>query len=103
MFSQHYAESRGVPSCRAWKRVTEVYGPAKSRGILAAVRIIMMGNAYGVPIGSLLNRFRGRPDPRCSMIHELSILAVIPFFIIFAPLNALTAGLLRLPIIRCRN
>lgn len=75
MFAQHYAESRGSPSRGAQERIIAVYGLSRAKGILAAARMIMWGNAYGIPGSSFINRFRGRPDERSSLVYELSMIA----------------------------
>lgn len=49
MFAQHYADSRGKPTKETWDHIIESYGLTKSYGILGAIRVIMIGNAYGIP------------------------------------------------------
>ena len=58
MFAQHYADTRGKPSKDSWERITEVYGPSKAKGILGAIRIIMLANMYGIPLGSFIMLLR---------------------------------------------
>lgn len=70
MFAQHYAESNGKPESSAWIRIIEEYGP-RSRTILAALRTIMAGNAFGIPMGSLKGRFSGNADPRSTPGYEI--------------------------------
>lgn len=74
LFAQHYADSRGKPSLEAWNKVTETYGESLAKGILGAIRMIMIGNTFGIPIGSLKNRFKGKHDPRCSLSYELGMI-----------------------------
>lgn len=83
MFAQHYADHRGRPSKESWERIVEIYGLPKASGILGSIRIIMMGNAYGVPWSSFFNRFKGKPDKRSSLPYELSM---ILFSIICTPI-----------------
>jgi AhpD family alkylhydroperoxidase len=81
-FAQHYAESSANPDAEAWQRVVEFYGEEKAETILAYIKVIMMGNVYGLAAGSFLNRFKGvQVNKRSSIGLELSILlSVIIFF-----------------------
>ena len=63
LFAQHYADMRGKPTSGSWRRLLERYGETGAYGVLAVTRMIMMGNAVGIPSGSFLLRFRGKPDP----------------------------------------
>jgi len=90
MFAQHYAESRGRPSEGAWQRVLDLYGIEKAKGILRAVRTIMMGNAFGIAYSSFANRFRGREDPRSGLGYEL---AMVLGSVIMIPAALVHAGL----------
>lgn len=99
MFAQHYADSRGKPAREAWDRIVETYGLTKSYGILGAIRMIMMGNAYGIPWSSFVNRLRGNPDKRSTLLYESSVLILGSFLIPVAIVHALIASLLRLKII----
>ena len=99
MFAQHYADSRGKPSKEAWKRIVEIYGISKSKGILGAIRMIMIGNTYGIPCSSFFNRFRGKPDKRSNLLYDISMIITC---IVFAPIvliHALISDLFRMPII----
>jgi AhpD family alkylhydroperoxidase len=51
LFAQHYADTRGKPSKEAWERVCAAYGETGAYGVLAAIRMIMMGNALGIGMG----------------------------------------------------
>ena len=99
MFAQHYADSRGKPSKETWDRIIESYGLTKSYGILGAIRIIMIGNVYGISWGSFFNRFKGKPDKRSSMLYEILIIIPGSILIPFAILHAIIASLLRFKII----
>jgi len=81
-FAQHYAESSANPDAEAWQRVVEFYGEEKAEMMLAYIKVIMMGNVYGLAAGSFLNRFKGvQVNKRSSIGLELSILlSVIIFF-----------------------
>jgi AhpD family alkylhydroperoxidase len=97
MFAQHYADTRGNPTSESWQRIVENYGITKSRGILGSIRMIMIGNTYGIPWTSFFNRLRGRADPRSSFLYEVSmmlgtLLVPISFF------HALISDLFKRPI-----
>lgn len=93
LFAQHYADFRGKPSPESWRHVVETYGETGARGVLAVTRMIMLGNAIGIPSGSFLNRFRKKPDPRSNVFYELAMMLV---FVVFLPLTGLTALILNL-------
>lgn len=70
-FAQHYAATRGHPDEEAWAELVAVYGEEEARGILGTIRVIMLGNATGIPASSLIARLRGRTDPGSSLGYEL--------------------------------
>lgn len=90
MFAQHYADTRGNPTKESWQRILEIYGISRAKGILGAIRTIMIGNAYGIPWSSFLNRFRGKPDERSSLKYEISMMLCT---IIFAPISFIHAAI----------
>ena len=93
MFAQHYADSRGYPSRESWDRVVENYGIVKAKGILGAIRAIMMGNALGIPWGSFFNRFKGQPDERSNLGYELGVMVIGSIMIPVALVHALLASM----------
>jgi AhpD family alkylhydroperoxidase len=98
MFAQHYADTRGNPSIESWERLIEIYGLSKAVGILGSVRTIMIGNVYGIPWSSFLNRLRGKPDKRTSLRYEIfMMLGTILILISF--IHAIISDILRKPII----
>lgn len=99
MFAQHYADTRGFPSLKSWQRVVEKYGLEKAEGILGATRMIMMGNVYGIPWSSFLNRLKGKTDTRSSLEYELVVVAGTFVMIPVALLHALILTLLKKPLI----
>lgn len=74
-FAQHYADKKGEYEKEAWTRLVLEYGAQKAGAILAATRMIMMGNAYGIAYGCLKERLKGRPVKGSRLSHELGILA----------------------------
>ncbi len=73
-FAQHYADTTGSPTRIAWNRMIAEYGEPRARDILAVIRIIMSGNAYGIPLSSLTARLRGEPEPGSSVLYEVGML-----------------------------
>lgn len=93
MFSQYYADARGYFSQESWERITEMYGLEKAKGILASIRIMMLGNAVGIPWSSFINRFKGKPDERSSLVYEISLILGT---IIFLPITLIHAFIAKL-------
>lgn len=98
MFAQHYADSRGKLSKESWERIVELYGISKAKGILGAIRVIMIGNTYGIPWSSFFNRFKGKPDKRSTIVYELSMIITCIIFIPIALIHALISELFRMPV-----
>jgi AhpD family alkylhydroperoxidase len=99
MFAQHYADSRGQPSKEAWDRVVENFGIFKAKGILGAIRIIMLGNTYGIPFSSFFKRFKAKPDKRSSILYEISMMISCVVFFPIVLIHALISCLFRMPVI----
>lgn len=103
LFAQHYADTRGKPTRQAWNTLVETYGEQKSRYILGAIRTMMIGNIFGVPVSALKNRLKGKPNKKSNIGYELSMM-VLP--IVFAPIafvHALISQALRIPLLSFRN
>lgn len=100
LFAQHYADQRGKPSRESWDRIVREYGETGAYGILAVTRMIMMGNAIGIPSGSFLLRFRGKADPRSNVFYELMMMLAMVVFIPLAGFTAVILNLLNVPIIK---
>jgi len=98
MFAQHYADTRGNPTRESWQRIVETYGISRATGILGSIRTIMIGNTYGIAWSSFFNRFRGKPDPRSSLLYELSMI-LGTFLVPISFFHALISDLFRKPII----
>ncbi len=100
LFAQHYADTRGNPSKESWKNIVGEYGETGAYGVLAVTRMIMMGNATGIPAGSFLNRFRAKQDPRSNVAYELMMMLAMVVFMPFAGLTAFILNLVKVPLIR---
>lgn len=73
LFAQHYAESSGKYSKKAFKRIVQIYGKEMAKGILGNIRVIMMGNAYGIETAALGNRLKGKPVEHSRLRDELGV------------------------------
>lgn len=93
VFAQHYADTRGNPDHHVWRNLVEVYGEEQAVGILGTARIIMWGNAVGIPWSSLLSRLRGRPHPSSSVGCEIGTIVGATFVV---PVAVIHAGISRL-------
>lgn len=99
MFAQHYADSRGKPDDNTWNLIVKEYGKKKALGILGVIRMIMIGNSLGIPLGSLKERLKGNPDPRSNLGYEIAVLLLtIPMFILAIISKLLSADLKSSPI-----
>lgn len=80
MFAQHYAETLGNYDRDAYQQIITVYGEQTAREILAAVRMIMSGNVYGIMFDALQYRLRGRPYDGSTLGDEIgSVFGVFAF------------------------
>ena len=100
LFAQHYADQRGNPTRDSWEKIVAEYGETGAYGVLAVTRMIMMGNAVGIPSGSFLLRFRGKADPRSNVFYELLMMLAMVVFLPLAGLTAIILNLLKVPIIK---
>ncbi len=76
VFAQHYAFEKGNYSEETFQKIIEHYGKEKAYGILATVRMISFGNAYGISFGNFKNRFTKKGKVKNSkLINELFILS----------------------------
>lgn len=101
LFAQHYADTRGMPGKAAWEKMKTQYGKNAALAMLGAIRGIMLGNAVGIPSGSLLSRLgvkRFPIDSRSSVLYEIAILLSSVVFMPLAALHAFASRALRLPV-----
>ena len=100
LFAQHYADSKCKPSKEAWERIVTIYGETKANAILATIRIITIGNTYGIPFGSFSNRFKGNPDKRSNIFYEIGMMLSILIFPLPAIIHSIFANLFNTKIIK---
>lgn len=92
-FAQHYADTRGNPDPDAWTDLVDRYGQAQARCVLRATRMMMWGNALGIPLSLVRARLQGTPDPRSSLAYEigtpLAATMITPVALVHALLHSL--------------
>ena len=103
LFAQHYADTRGKPTAAAWAQLVDRYGAPQAAGMLGAIRMITVGNTWGIPAGSLLARLTKKEkyhiDPRSNVGYEIAMLLLLLPFLLVAMLQALGAAVLRRPLV----
>jgi len=99
LFAREYANSSGKPSADSWKNLVGNYGESKAKGILGAIRTIIMGNGFGIAWGAFGNRIKGKHVKGSSLWYEISTILSFIFFIPVAFVNALLFDLFKKPLI----
>lgn len=98
-FAQHYADTGGHPDRDAWARLVEIYGEEQALGVLGTSRVMMCGNAVGIPWSSLLTRLRGSPHPDSTLRYEIGTIVGASLTMPFALGHAAVSTLLGQPAI----
>lgn len=99
MFAQHYADTKGQPTKQSWEQIVHTYGEEKAMGILGAVRMIMVGNSYGIALSAFKSRMKGERIQKSSLAYELSmLLSIIPLLPV-AMIHAVVLKLFKRPVI----
>ncbi|HZW66985.1 MAG TPA: carboxymuconolactone decarboxylase family protein [Pseudogracilibacillus sp.] len=98
-FAQHYADMKGKPAERSWHEIVSHYGEEKALAILSSIRIIMIGNSYGIAFGSLKNRIQGKKVESSSFGYELVMILSLFFAIPFGAAQALIESLIKRPLL----
>lgn len=102
-FAQHYADTKGKPTNDSWQRIVEVYGMTKAMGILGAIRAIMMGNAYGIPLSAFRSRLKSNPIKKSSLLYEISMILSIIILFPVAFIHSFMSNLFNTPIIHMKK
>lgn len=80
-FAQHYAESGGDPHPEAVRCMHDTYGESITRDILAYIRAIMVGNAWGNMFDALRLRILGNPNTETTLRKELGVVLGISWML----------------------
>lgn len=102
-FAQHYADTKGNPSQAAWQQVVDIYGMTKALGILGAIRMMMIGNAYGIAISAFRSRLKGTAIEKTGLLYEITMILSVIIFLPLAFLHCLILDLMRMPIINFKT
>jgi AhpD family alkylhydroperoxidase len=73
-FAQHYAESGGRPYPNAVQCMLDAYGETEAKEIIAYIRAIMIGNAWGNMFDALRHRLSGDPVADQSIWEEVGVI-----------------------------
>lgn len=84
LFAQHYAATKGNPTKKSLMVLGATYGSEVATQIIAVIKTIMVGNAYGIAYGTLKLRLKGDPVNQSSLKRELAILS-FPALVVLAP------------------
>ncbi len=72
LFGQHYAETNGRPTRDTYEAVLTEYGPQRTRVIVAAIQMMMLGNVTGLPLSALMSRLQRHPYVNSTIWYELA-------------------------------
>lgn len=73
LYAQHYADTNGRPEEKSRRKLYEVYGKDRARGIEASIKAITVGNIYGIAIDGLMRRLKGKKMKGSKLLYELGI------------------------------
>ncbi|MFW5790605.1 MAG: carboxymuconolactone decarboxylase family protein [Bacillota bacterium] len=90
VFSQHYADTRGLPKKEAYQSIIDEYGEEKTEIIISAIQLIMAGNIFGIPYSAFKSRLKGKKYKDSSLTYELKMLSV---GLIITPIALIHGGL----------
>ncbi len=86
LFAQSFADAHGQLDEASYQALVDEYGSAVSEVILAAARVMTVGNILGLPLSGFWSRIKGKPYENSSISYELlMILAPVILF----PVSAL--------------
>lgn len=88
-FAQHYTDNSGKVSKESWQRLIDEYGEESAMVILAFIRMMNVGNIYGIAYSALRDRFKGKPSGKTSSFYEISIMLSILLYLPAAIIHAI--------------
>lgn len=89
LFSQHYADEKGKTSLESWQKLISEYGQESAMVILSFIRVMMVGNIYGMAISAISDRFKKKPSGKTSLLYEISIILMFYIYLPVAIINAI--------------
>ena len=88
-FAQHYTDNSGKVSQESWQRLIDEYDEESAMVILAIIRMMNVGNMYGMAYSALRDRFKGKPSGKTSLFYEISIMLSIFLYLPAAIIHAI--------------
>nr|WP_319472946.1 carboxymuconolactone decarboxylase family protein [uncultured Sphaerochaeta sp.] len=73
MFAQHFADTGGFPEKEAYQLIEETYGAGEALVMLSAIRMMQVGNLYGIPFSAFVSRLKGYPYHGSTLLYELGM------------------------------
>lgn len=87
MFAQHFADTGGFPDRETYRMIEETYGTNEARVMLSAIRMMQVGNIYGIPFSAFFSRLKGHPYHDSSLFYELRMQVLSVILLPFALLH----------------
>ncbi len=87
-FAQHYTNNNGIVSEEAWNTLVREYGEESALIVLAFVRMMIVGNIYGMAISAIGDRFKRKHTKKTNLFYELSIIFLV---LIYFPVGMIHA------------
>lgn len=81
IFAQHYADTGGYPDSEAYNEFVKFYGNDKARDIMSIIKVIMVGNIYGLSIDAFIKRIKRNSLPGSNFKDEILIITAVAVFI----------------------
>lgn len=104
MFAQNYADEKTKIEQSVWNALLDEYKEEKSLAILGAIRMITMGNAYGIVFSSIKNRFKkGKGDKRSNIFYEICVVVLFLPMILVSFFHGLIKNILNRPLIKFKK
>ncbi len=86
MFAQHYADTKGFFDSETYQILEETYGKKEAQIMLSAIKMIQVGNIYGIPLSALLSRLKAHPYRNSTVLYEVGMMLLgvllLPFALI---------------------
>ena len=73
LYAQHYADTDGKPEEESWEKLYETYGKERARAIESSIKVITVGNIYGIAFDGLMRRLKGKNMKDSKLFYELGI------------------------------
>ncbi len=88
-FAQYYTDNNGKVSQKSWQSLVDKYGEESAMIILAMIRMMNVGNIYGMAYSALRDRIKGKPSGKTSLFYEISIMLSIILYVPAAIIHAI--------------